>query len=86
MVNFPVDVGTFVIIDYIDVDFNNPKTLLGKIVTISCYQCVDNRQLDDFIVMVSGYKDNWCREYLLSKLVLASDEVILMYKKEMGIL
>ena len=63
-VNFPVDIGTFVVTDYSDVDLSNPKTLLGNVGTISCYQCIDGKHTDDFIVMVSGYKDSWCGEYL----------------------
>lgn len=60
-ITFPVDTGTFV------------KTPDGNIGTIACYQCVDKTDdKDDYIVMVSGYKESWCCEYLLSKLEIIS--------------
>ena len=68
-ITFPVDIGTFVITDT-SVDLNNPNNLKGNLGSISCYQCVDDKE-DDFIVIVSGYKDSWCGEYLLSKLKIA---------------
>lgn len=80
---FPVDIGTFVIVDHEYIDLDNPRNLLGRLGTIACYQCVDNNG-DDFIVMVSGYKDSWCGEYLLSKVMIANDKQIEEYKKEMG--
>ena len=83
-VTFPVDNGTHVIVDHEGVDLSNPKNLLGRFGTIACYQCVTNYD-KDYIVMVSGYKDAWCGEYLLSKVLVATDEQIEMYKKEMGI-
>lgn len=55
-VTFPVNTGTFV------------KTKDGSIGTIACYQCVSEKDNDDHIVMVSGYKKAWCGEYLLSEL------------------
>ena len=84
-INFPVDIGTFVIVDYENIDLNKSKSLIGRLGTISCYQCVDNND-DDFIVMVSGYKDSWCGEYLLSELKFVTDEQIQKYKKEMRII
>lgn len=56
-VTFPVDTCTKV---------ETPDGLIGE---ISCYQCVDGKENDDdYIVMVSGIKEPWCGEYLLSKL------------------
>ena len=82
-VTFLIDIGTHVIVDYEGVDLSDPKNLHGRFGTIACYQCVMND--DNYIVMVSGYKDAWCGEYLLSKVLVATDEQIEMYKKEMGI-
>lgn len=84
-VTFPVDTGTFVIVDHEDVDLSDPKNLRGRFGSISCYQCVAKDDDDDHIVMVSGYKDAWGGEYLLSKVLIATDEQIEMYKKEMEI-
>lgn len=81
---FPIDIGTFVIINYENVDLNKSRNLLGRLGTIACYQCVDDED-DDFIVIVSGYKDSWCGEYLLSEIMIANDKQIEGYKKEMGI-
>lgn len=81
---FPVDIGTLVITDHKDVDLSQPGALLGRLGTISCYQCVTNKA-EDYIVMVSGYKDSWCGEYLLSNLLIATNEQVAIYKKEMGI-
>lgn len=80
-ITFPVDIGTFVIVD----DDDNSTRLLGRVGSISCYQCVDNKFDEDFIVMVSGYKDSWCGEYLLSKTRIATDDEIKEYKSLMGI-
>lgn len=56
-VTFPVDTGTKV---------ETPNGLIGE---ISCYQCVDDMgNNDDYIVMVTGIKEPWCGEYLLSEL------------------
>lgn len=82
-ITFPVDIGTFVITDT-NVDLNNPKNLKGNLGSIACYQCVDDKE-DDFIVMVSGYKDSWCGEYLLSKLKIATDKQVKEYETVMGI-
>ena len=35
--------------------------------------------------MVSGYKDSWCGEYLLSKLKIATDKQVKEYEMVMGI-
>lgn len=83
-ITFPVDIGTYVIVDHGDIDLSDPKNLHGRFGTLACYQCVMND--DDYIVMVSGYKDAWCGEYPLSKVLIATDEQIEMYKKEMGII
>lgn len=82
-ITFPVDIGTYVITNT-DIDLNNPENLKGNLGSIACYQCVDDKE-NDFIVMVSGYKDSWCGEYLLSKLKIATDEQIKTYEKVMGI-
>lgn len=81
---FPVDTGTFVIVDYENIDLTNPKELLGKVGTIAAYQCVTKKE-NIYLVMVSGYKDSWCGEYLLDKCLVASDEQVKLYEKEMGI-
>lgn len=79
-VNFPYDIGTKV------------KTPDGAIGSISCYQAVDGTEIDDddYIVMVSGIKQTWCGEYLLSDLKIMDktswcDEIaeIIMTEKEM---
>lgn len=82
---FPIDIGTFVIVDTENVDLTNPQSLRGRVGTIACYQCVDNDDNDEHIVMVSGYKDSWCGEYLTKDLLIATDEQVKMYKQEMGI-
>lgn len=84
-VTFPISIGTFVIVDHESVDLTQSKALHGRLGTISCYQCVDNKDNDDHIVMVSGYKDSWCGEYLLSELKIATDEQVDNYKKLKGI-
>lgn len=81
-VTFPVDIGTFVIVNHKDVDLSKPKALLGRVGTIACYQSVDDKN-DDHLVMVSGYKDSWCGEYLLSECLIATKEQIKAYKKAM---
>ena len=83
-VTFPVNIGEFVIIDYKKVNLNDPKNLLKRFGTISCYQDVTDYN-EEYVVMVSGYKDAWCRECFLSEVLVATDEQINMYKKEMGI-
>ena len=81
---FPYKTGTFVVVDKDSIDINKPKSLRGHLGTIACYQCVDEK--DDLMIMVSGYKDNWCGEYLLEEIRLATDEEITIYKNEMGIM
>ena len=81
---FPYNTGTFVIVDEDEININEPETLLGHLGTISCYQCVDE-QNDGFIVMVSGYKDAWCGEYLLSEIRLATESEISTYKNLRGL-
>lgn len=49
---FPYNTGTFVVVNEESVDITSPKTLLGRLGSISCYQCVDED--DDFMVVVSG--------------------------------
>lgn len=81
---FPYNKGTFVVVNAESIDINNPDTLLGHLGTICCYQCVT--ESDELIVMVSGYKDPWCGEYLLKKIRLATDSEINKYKELMGII
>ena len=83
-ITFPIDIGTFVIVDMENVDLTNSQSLRGHVGTIACYQCVDNDN-DEHIVMVSGYKDSWCGEYLLSEIRIATDEEIHLYEQEMRI-
>ena len=80
---FPYNTGTFVVIKDDNVDWNNPKSLLGHFGSIACYQCVDED--DELMVMVSGYKDSWCGEYLLNEIRVATDEETETYKNLMGI-
>ena len=80
---FPYNKGTFVVVNDDSIDMNNSKTLLGRLGTITCYQCVT--ESDELIVMISGYKDSWCGEYLLKDIRLATDIEISTYKDLMGI-
>lgn len=81
---FPYNTGTFVLVDLDTYDENDPKKLINRLGTIACYQCV-TQEYDELIVMVSGYKNAWCGEYLLSKIRLATDEEVNTYKDIMGI-
>lgn len=80
---FPYNTGTFVIVNEDGVDISKPKALLGRLGSIVCYQCVDEDE--ELMVMVSGYKDAWCGEYLLKDIRLATDLEIETYKKVMEI-
>ena len=80
---FPYNTGTFVIVNEDNVDMTKPKALLGRLGSIACYQCVDED--DELLVMVSGYRDSWCGEYLLKEIRLATDLEVETYKKLMGI-
>lgn len=79
---FPYDIGTFVRVnDNGRGELPSPESIighddLGDIGTISCYQCVTDKE-DDYCVMVSGYKQSWCGEYLLQEIRLLSPEEIL---------
>lgn len=85
-VNFPVDIGTFVILDYDEIDLNKPETLRGKVGTIACYHTVTQKKKDDpFVVMISGYGEFWRYVTRLDWLHIATDEEIELYKKVMGI-
>ena len=64
-ITFPIDIGTYVIVDHEDIDLSDPKNLHGRFGTIACYQCVENYD-DDYIVTVSGYKDAWCENIFLA--------------------
>lgn len=78
---FPYDIGTFVRVS--DNRRGGPSSSestvghddLGDIGTISCYQCVTDKE-DDYCVMISGYKQPWCGEYLLQDIRLLSPEEI----------
>lgn len=83
-VEFPYDIGTFVQVNN-SMRGESPKPKecwddLGDIGTISCYNCVTNSDEDDkFVVVVSGYKQSWCGEYLLQEIrPLAKDEIQLV--------
>lgn len=80
---FPYNTGTFVVIKDDSVDWNKSKALLGRLGSIACYQCVDED--DELMVMVSGYKDSWCGEYLLNDIRLATEKEIETYKNLMGV-
>lgn len=80
---FPYNTGTFVIVNEEGIDMSKPRALLGRLGSIACYQCVDED--DELLVMVSGYKDAWCGEYLLKDIRLATDSEVKVYKKLMGI-
>lgn len=54
---FPINTGTFVV-----VQVGNTK----RLGTVACYQCVTEED-EEYVVMVSGYKESWCGEYLLSE-------------------
>ena len=85
-ITFPYNTGTIVVINKEGIDYSKPKALLGNLGTIACYNCVDERDGDDdFLVVVSGYKDAWCGEYLLSDIRLATESEIDTYKQLMGI-
>lgn len=84
IVEFPYDIGTFVQVnDSMRGESTNPKECwddLGDIGTIACYNCVDNSKTDDkFVVVVSGYKQSWCGEYLLREIrLLTQDEITIV--------
>lgn len=86
-VEFPYDIGTFVQVND-DTRGEPPKPKecwddLGDIGTIACYNCVDNSQTDDkFVVVVSGYKQAWCGEFLLREIRLLSKEEIQLVKSQ----
>lgn len=83
-VEFPYDIGTFVQVNNsMGEESPKPKECwddLGDIGTIACYNCVDNSQIDDkFLVVVSGYKQAWCGEYLLREIrLLTQDEIAIV--------
>ena len=80
---FPYDTGTFVLVDLDTYDDKDPKKLINRIGTIACYQCVTEEDVG--IVMVSGYKNAWCGEYLLNEIRLATEEEVNIYRNIMGI-
>ena len=80
---FPYDTGTFVLVDLDTYDDKDQKKLINRLGKIACYQCVTEK--DELLVMVSGYKNSWCGEYLLEYIRLATEEEINIYKDIMGI-
>ena len=79
-VEFPYDIGTFVRIKSNAREVNN-----DEIGTIACYNCVDDEpdcNGDQFVVVVSGYKEAWSGEYLLQEIELLTDEEIEKVKKK----
>ena len=78
---FPYDIGTFVRVnDNQRGERPSSESIighddLGDIGTVSCYQCVTDRK-DDYCIMVSGYKQSWCGEYLPEEIRLLSSEEI----------
>lgn len=80
---FPYNTGTFVVVDKDEVNSPDPNLLLGRLGAIACYNCV--REHDDLVVVVSGYKDAWCGEYLASNIRTATEHEIVQYKYLMGI-
>lgn len=80
---FPYNIGTFVLVDLDTYDDKDLKKLINRLGTIVCYQCVTEE--NEFIVMVSGYKNAWCRECLLSEIRLATEEEVNTYRDIMGI-
>lgn len=82
---FPYDTGTFVLVDLDTYDENDPKKLINRLGVIACYQCVTDDEDDELVVMVSGYKNAWCRECLLNEIRLATDLEVSTYKDIMGI-
>ena len=80
---FPYNTGTFVVVDLDNYDENNPRTLLLRLGSIACYQCVDED--DELVVMVSGYKECWCGEFLLNEIKIATEEEVNKYEELMGI-
>ena len=73
-VEFPYDIGTFV-----KIKSNFRETNNEDIGTIACYNCVDDEpdsNGDQFVVVVSGYKDAWCGEYLVREIELLTEEEI----------
>lgn len=80
---FPYNTGTFVLVDLDTYDDTDPKKLINRLGTIACYQCVNEE--DELMVMVSGYKNAWCGEYLLNEIRLATEKEVNVYKDIIGI-
>ena len=86
-VEFPYDIGTFVQVNN-SMRGESPKPKecwddLGDIGTISCYNCVTNSDKDDkFVVVVSGYKQAWCGEFLLREIRLLSEDEIQLVRSQ----
>ena len=80
---FPYNTGMFVVVDLDGYDENDPKTLLTRLGSITCYQCVNED--DELVVMVSGYRDSWCGAYFLNEIKIATKEEVNKYRELMGI-
>jgi hypothetical protein len=75
-VEFPYNIGTFVRV--------KKDNSIG---TIACYDCVSDHKDSDgnqFLIVVSGYKEAWSGVYLLDELELLTDLEIDVVVKERG--
>lgn len=91
-VSFPYETGTFVKIS--NPEFERKKDnsrYKDQIGTIACYNCVTGKEDgygEQYTVVVSGYKEAWCGEYLLHELtILTQDEIDSVkrkYESEIG--
>lgn len=80
-VEFPYNIGTFV---RIKPSFER-KDCNDEIGTISCYNCVADKidcDGNQFCMVVSGYKESWCGEYLLQEIEPLTDEEIEVIKNK----
>lgn len=77
---FPYSTGTFMVVEN-----SWKKERNGLIGVIACYQCVAEDEEDDMTVMLSGYRESWCGECLLSELRLATEEEVKEYLIKRGI-
>lgn len=77
-VEFPYEIGEFVLVsDSYDSKpsnrFINEDDIDSRVGTVSCYNCVTP---NEFCIVVSGYKQPWCGEFLESQIrVLDNKEV-----------
>lgn len=80
---FPYDIGTFVLVDLDTYDDKDPKKLINRLGTITCYQCATEE--DAFTIMVYGYKNAWCGEYLINEIRPATEKEVNVYRDIMNI-